>query len=429
MRYKPINNEMFAENRNRFCSQLKSNGIAIFHSNDQMPRNGDQFFPFRQQSDFFYLTGIDQEKSVLILAPEHPDPKYREILFLIETNEKIAIWEGHKYTKEEAEQISGIQNIHWLEDFDMIMRELMQWCSHVYLNTYEYPKYQTDVISRDIRFANKLKAAYPAHRYVRAAPILTKLRMIKSSHEIELIKKANEITGNAFRRMLKFVKPGVMEYQIAAEMEHEFAFNGAAGSAYPPIIASGQNSCVLHYLENDKECKDGDVVLFDFGAEYANYAADISRTIPVNGKFTPRQRELYDLVLRVQKKAIQQLVPWNTMELYNKFVSNEMEIEMIAIGLLDVEEVKNQDDENPLYKKYFMHNTAHHLGLDVHDVIDKHKPIKPGMVFTCEPGIYIREENIGIRIENNILVTENGPVDLSAYIPREADEIEELMQE
>jgi len=427
MRYKLINNEMFADNRNRFSSQLKSNSIAIFHSNDQMPRNGDQFFPFRQQSDFFYLTGIDQEKSVLILAPDHPDPKYREILFLIETSEKIAIWEGHKYTKEEAEQISGIRNIRWLEDFDMILRELMLWCSHVYLNTYEYPKYETDIISRNIRFANQLKSVYPAHRYVRSAPILTNLRMIKSSHEIELIKKANEITGNAFRRMLKFVKPGVMEYQIEAEMEHEFVFSGAAGSAYHPIVASGKNSCVLHYGENDKECKDGDMVLFDFGAEYVNYAADISRTIPVNGKFTPRQRELYELVLRVQKKAILQLTPGNTMEVYNNFVNNEMEIEMIGIGLLDVEKVRIQDPEKPLYKKYFMHGTAHHLGLDVHDVYDKHNPFKPGMVFTCEPGIYIREENIGIRIENNILITENGPVDLSENIPREADEIEDLM--
>ncbi len=429
MRYKSINNELFKENRNRFCSQLKSNSIAIFHSNDQMPRNGDQFFPFRQQSDFFYLTGIDQEKSVLILAPDYPDPQYHEILFLIETNEKISIWEGHKYTKEEAEQISGIQNIRWLEGFDMIVRELMQWCSNVYLNAYEYPKHQTEVVSRDIRFANTLKSVYPAHRYVRSAPILTNLRMIKSGHEIELIKKANEITGKAFRRMLKFVKPGVMEYQIEAEMEHEFVFNGATGSAYHPIIASGQNSCVLHYVENDKECKDGDLVLFDFGAEYANYAADISRTIPVNGKFTPRQREIYDLVLRVQKKAIQQFVPGNTMELYNNFVNNEMEIEMIGIGLLDVEKVRIQNPEMPLYKKYFMHGTAHHLGLDVHDVYDKHKPFKPGMVFTCEPGIYIRDENIGIRIENNILITENEPVDLSENIPREADEIEDLMNE
>jgi len=427
MRYKSINNEMFAENRNRFCSQLKSNSIAIFHSNDQMPRNGDQFFPFRQQSDFFYLTGIDQEKSVLILAPDHPDPKYRELLFLIETNEKIAIWEGHKYTKDEAVQISGIQNIRWLESFDITVRELMQWCGPVYLNAYEYPKYETDVVSRDIRFANTLKAIYPAHRYVRSAPILTNLRMIKSTHEIELIKKANEITEKAFRRMLKFVKPGVMEYQIEAEMEHEFVFNGAAGSAYHPIIASGKNSCVLHYGENDKECKDGDLVLFDFGAEYANYAADISRTIPVNGIFTPRQRELYELVLRVQKKAILQLIPGNTMELYNKFVNNEMEIEMIGIGLLDVEKVRIQEPEKPLYKKHFMHGTAHHLGLDVHDVYDKHKPFKAGMVFTCEPGIYIREENIGIRIENNILITENGPIDLSENIPREVDEIEELM--
>lgn len=428
MRYETIDKALFSENRKRFCSQLKSGSIAVFHSNDQMPRNGDQFFPFRQHSDFFYLTGIDQEKSVLLMTPDFPDPKNREMLFLIETNEKIATWEGHKYSKAEAREISGIANVQWLESFDMLFRELMQWTSHVYLNTYEYPKYETEVLSRDKRFAAKLRQDFPAHQFKRAAPILTGLRMTKSVHEIALIKKAIDITDKAFRRMLKFVKPGVMEYQIQAEMEHEFMFNGAAGNAYHPIIASGKNSCVLHYTENDKVCNDGDLVLFDFGAEYANYAADISRTIPVNGKFTPRQRELYQLVLRVQKKAIQKLVPGNTLAAYNDFVNAEMEREMIEIGLLKMEDVRIQDPEKPLYKKYFMHGTAHHLGLDVHDVFDKHTPFKPGMVFTCEPGIYVREENIGIRIENNILITENGPLDLSEHIPRELEEIEGLME-
>jgi len=392
-----------------------------------MPRNGDQFYHYRQQSDFFYLTGIDQEKSILLLAPDHPDPEYREILFLIETNEKIAVWEGIKFTKDKARKVSGIENVKWLDDFHKFFRELMQWGNHIYLNSYEYPKYETDVVSRDIGFTLKLREEYPVHNFKRSAPILTNLRMIKSKEETDLIIEAINITSKAFQRILKFVSPGVMEYQIQAEIEHEFVFSGAAGSAYHPIVASGSNACVLHYIQNDMECEDGDLVLFDFGAEYANYAADISRTIPVNGKFTPRQRELYELVLRVQKKAILQLVPGNTMELYNNFVNKEMEMEMINIGLLDVEEVRIQDPENPLYKKYFMHGTAHHLGLDVHDVYDKHKPFKAGMVFTCEPGIYIRDENIGIRIENNILITENGPLDLSENIPREADEIEELM--
>jgi Xaa-Pro aminopeptidase len=428
MKYAPIHKTLFIQNRKRFNTCMKPKSIAIFNANDQMPRNGDQFYPFRQHSDFFYLSGIDQEKSMMILAPDHPDPKLREVLFLIETNEKIAIWEGHKYTKQEATDTSGIENVNWLEGVNMILRELMQWADFVYLNSYEYPKYSTEVQSRDLRFALQLKQDFPAHSYQRSAPILVELRMIKSEAEIELIKKAIQITDKAFRRVLKFTKPKVMEYQIQAEMEHEFAFNGANGSAYQPIVASGENSCVLHYTENDKECRDGDVVLFDFGAEYANYAADISRTIPVNGKFTPRQRELYNLVLRVQKKAIQKLVPGNTPEKYNEFVNKEMEQEMVKIGLLDAEKVKRQDPEQALFKKYFMHGTAHHLGLDVHDLVDKHQPFKAGMVFTCEPGIYVREEKTGIRIENNILITENGPLDLSANIPREVEDIEALMK-
>ncbi len=427
MKYEPIDPALFKKNRHNFTKKMEPGSIAIFHANDEHPRNGDQFFPFRQQSDFFYLTGIEQEQSILVLAPDHPEPKNREILYLIETNEQIAIWNGHKFTKDEATAISGIENVQWLGAYDLALRDLMQSAAHVYLNAYEYPKYATDVVSRNLRAAAELKKDFPGHSYRRAAPILTQLRMIKSEAEVDLIRKAIDITNKAFRRMLKFVKPGVMEYQIQAEMEHEYAFNGAQ-SAYQPIVASGINSCVLHYTENDKPCNDGDVVLFDFGAEYANYAADISRTIPVNGKFSERQRQLYDLVLRVQKKAIAQMVPGNTMEAYNKFVNEAMEDEMIGIGLFTREDVDKQDPEKPLYKKYFMHGTAHHLGLDVHDVIDRHTPFKSGMVFTCEPGIYLREEGFGIRIENNILITENGPVDLSADLPREADEIEQLMK-
>lgn len=422
------NRQFFSGNRQRLIRQLNPGSLAIFHSNDQMPRNGDQFFPFRQNSDFLYLTGINQEKSILLLAPEHPDPSYREILFLIETNEKIATWEGHKYSKKEAEEISGIKNVKWLDGYDMLLRELLQWCKRVYINTYEYPKYNTDVVSRNIRHANALRHNYPGHTFDRSAPLLTNLRMIKQKEEIKMISEAIRITGKAFSRMLRFVKPGVYEYQLQAEMEHEFAMNGATGPAYAPIVASGINSCVLHYIENNKVCRDGDILLFDFGAEYGNYAADISRTIPVNGKFTPRQRELYNLVLRVQNRAIKKLVPGNTMKKYNEFVNKEMEREMIAIGLLKEHEVRNQDPDQPLFKKYFMHGTAHHLGLDVHDIFDKERPFEAGMVFTCEPGIYIREEGIGIRIENNILVTENEPEDLSAHIPREANEIEEMMK-
>ncbi len=429
MRYQPINPSLFKNSRATFSKSIEPNAVAIFNANDEYPRNGDQFYLYRQQSDFFYLTGVEQEKSILLLAPDHPEPKLREILFLVETNEQIAIWNGHKLTKEEARKISGIENIQWLDGFEFLLRDLMSWSEKVYLNTYEYPKYFTDLLSRDQRFAKALQTKFPAHQYRRSAPIIINQRMIKSKTEIDLIQKAIDITQKAFLRLLKFVKPGVKEFEIQAEMEHEFMMNGASGSAYLPIVASGANSCVLHYIENDKVCKDGDVVLFDFGAEYANYAADVSRTIPVNGKFSPRQKDLYQLVLRVQKKAIQKLVPGNTMENYNKFVIQLMEGEMIRIGLLAKEEVEKQDPENPLCKKYFMHGTAHHIGLDVHDVADRHQPFRAGMVFTCEPGIYIREEGIGIRIENNILITEEGPVDLTAKIPREVEEIEEMMNE
>ncbi len=428
MRYTSIDQKLFQGNRETFSKYLQQKAVAIFNSNDEYPRNGDQLYPYRQQSDFFYLTGINQEKSILMVAPDHPDPKNREILFLIETNEQMVIWNGHKLTIQEAEEISGIGNVQWLDNFEIVLRELMVWSEKVYLNTYEYPKYQSDILSRDQRFAQDLKVKFPAHQYRRSAPVLLNMRMIKSKAEIELIQKAIDITEKAFRRMLKFVKPGVKEYEIQAEMEHEFVMNRAIGSAYQPIVASGANSCVLHYIQNNNECKNGEVVLFDFGAEYANYAADVSRTIPVNGKFTPRQRELYELVLMVQKKAIQQMVVGNTIEKYNKSVSKLMAGEMIKIGLLSKEDVKKQDPEKPLYKKYFMHGTAHHMGLDVHDVVDRHQPFRAGMVFTCEPGIYLGDEEIGIRIENNILITENGPVDLTVNIPREVGEIEELMR-
>lgn len=428
MRYSKINPELFKNNRKNFSNRIKKNSIAIFHSSDEFPRNGDQTFPFRQNSDFFYLTGISQEKSILILAPDYPDPKLREVLFLIETNEVIAIWEGHKFTIQEAEDISGIANIKWLNSFDSVLQELMSWTENVYLNFNEYIKYSNEVPSRDLRFAEDMEKKNPAHNYLRSAPILHELRTIKSPIEIELMRKAIDITENAFIRILKFIKPGVKEFEIQAEMEYEFIRNRANGMAYPPIIGSGKNSCVLHYIDNNDECKDNDLLLMDFGAEYANYAADITRTIPVNGKFTERQKECYEAVLRVHKKAIQLLVPGNTIEKVNTEVNKMMEKEMIGLNLFTKNEIKNQDAENPLFKKYFMHGTSHYLGLDVHDVGKKHKKFEEGMVLTCEPGIYIREENIGIRIENDILISNEGPVNLSENIPVEVDEIEKLIK-
>jgi Xaa-Pro aminopeptidase len=407
---------------------MKPNSLAIFNSNDDMPRNGDQDFPFRQNSDFFYLTGIDQAKSVLFIFPDCPLEKYREALFLEETNEHIAIWYGKKYSKEEAIAVSGIKNVFWLDTLDGAIKEVMAACEYVYLNANENPKYSNPVPYRDIRFNEDLTKKFPAHKYERANPIVCKLRMVKSDIEIDLTKEAISITDKAFRRILSFTKPGVMEYEVEAEITHEFIRNRANGHAYYPIVASGKGACVLHYIENNKECKYGDLMLLDFGAEYANYAADLSRTIPVNGKFTPRQKEVYNACLRVMKAAIKHLVPGTTIDKYHAEVCKIMEKELIGLGLFTAEDVKKQDLAKPMYFKYYMHGTSHFIGLDVHDVGTRQDIIKPGMLFSCEPGIYIQEEGIGIRIENDILTTENGNIDLMAGIPIEVEEIEKLMK-
>ncbi len=424
----PISQELFIQNRHNFNKQLKPSSIAIFHSNDIMPTNADGTMAFRQNNDLFYLSGIDQEESVLLLFPDARDQRMREVLFLRETNEQILTWEGYKLTKQQAQEVSGISTILWLSDFKQILNSLMMEAEHVYLNTNEHLRAVVEVETRDARFIKWCKETYPLHKYERSAPIMHYLRAIKSEYEIALLKKACHITELGFRRLLKFIKPGVMEYEIEAELYHEFLRNRSRGPAYSSIIASGANACILHYVDNDKECKDGDLVLMDFGAEYANYAADLTRTVPVNGKFTPRQREVYDAVLNVMKAATQMLVPGNTLDQYHSFVGTVMENELIRLGLLNENDVKNQDPAKPLYKKYFMHGTSHFLGLDVHDVGNKYRPFEEGMVFTCEPGIYIREEGLGIRLENDILVTKNGPVDLMKDIPLEADEIEHLMQ-
>ncbi|MBP6403900.1 MAG: aminopeptidase P N-terminal domain-containing protein [Bacteroidia bacterium] len=415
------------ENRKKFIAQLQANSIAIFHSNDEMPRSGDGTFPFRQQSDLLWLSGIDQEQSILVLAPNHPLPEYREVLFLRKTNEHIAVWEGHKYTKEEAREVSGIQYVYWVDDFQTMLPVMMHHSKSVYVNLNENDRFITEVVYRDERCARELKSKYPNHIYERSGPIMAKLRAIKSDAEVKQMQVASDITEKAFRRVLGFVRPGVMEYQIEAEITHEFLWNRATGHAYSPIIASGASANVLHYTENNRECKDGDVILMDFGAEYANYAADLTRSIPVNGKFTKRQKDVYNAVLRVMKAATKMLVVGNIIPKYHEEVGKLMEQELIGLGLLKAEDVKKQDPKQPLYKKYFMHGTSHFLGLDVHDIGNRYEPMQAGMVFTCEPGIYIPEENLGIRIENDILLTAKGPVDLMANIPIEADEIEELM--
>ena len=428
MRYEPINPELFISNRHNFVKHLLKCSLAVFHSNDIMPTNADGTMAFRQNNDLLYLSGIDQEESVLLLFPDAKDERNREILFIRETNDHILTWEGYKLTKEQAREVSGIKNIFWTSEFKQVLNTLMAEAEHVYLNSNEHLRAVVEVETRDARFVKWCKDTYPLHNYKRLAPIMHHLRAIKSDIEIALIKKACSITEKGFRRILQFVKPGVMEYEIEAELYHEFLRQRSRGPAYGSIIASGANACILHYVDNNRECKDGDVLLMDFAAEYANYASDLSRSIPVNGTFTKRQREVYDAVLHVFKTARNMLVPGNTLDQYHAFVGTVMQHELIKLGLLNENDVRNQDPDKPLYKKYFMHGTSHFLGLDVHDVGNKYRPFEAGMVFTCEPGIYIREEGLGIRLENDILVTANGPVDLMENIPLEAADIERLMK-
>jgi Xaa-Pro aminopeptidase len=428
MKYTQIDSALFIENRRKFCKALMPGSIAIFNANDIMPTNADGSMLFKQNSDLFYLSGIDQEETVLIIFPDHPDKNMREILFLRETNEDITIWEGHKYSKEEAKDVSGIKNILWLNQFETTFNALMAEAENVYLNTNEHIRRAiTEVETRDSRFIKWCQNKYPLHRYQRSALILYNLRVIKSQIEIDLLQKAIDITEKGFRRILKFVKPGVLEYEIEAEFIHEFIKQRSGGFAYSPIIASGTNACILHYIENNAVCKDGDILLLDVGAEYANYNADLTRSIPVNGKFTVRQKDVYKAVLKVQKEAFSMLKPGNIIPEYQKEVVKIMESVLIDLGLISREEITKQDPDKPAYKKYFMHGTSHHLGLDVHDVGSAYKKMEPGMVFTIEPGIYIREEMIGIRIENNIVIRENGNDDLMKKIPIEIEEIEDLM--
>jgi len=427
MKYLPVDNEMFTINRKNFVSRLKPNSLAIFHSNDEFPRNGDQNFLFKQNPDFFYLTGIDQEQSILILFPDCRNQAYKEVLFLRQTDEHIAIWEGHKYTKEEARKASGIENVYWLNEYDAILHSIINYAEYIYINTNENDRYGHTVPYRDIRLFEALRAKYPLHHYERAALILRDLRVVKSAGEIALTKRACEITRDAFVRVLKFVKPGVAEYEIEAEITHEFLRQRATGHAYSPIIASGKNAIVLHYTDNNQVCKDGDVILFDFAAEYANYNADMSRSIPVNGRFTKRQRDVYNAVLRVMRAATKLIIAGAVWNDYHDEVGKIMTGELIGLGLLSKHDVEKQNPKMPLYKKYFMHGTSHHLGLDVHDFASRYKPFEAGNILTCEPGIYIPEEGLGIRIENDIVITTDGNIDLMADIPIEAEEIEDIM--
>jgi len=427
MKYSQISKEQYINARKQFSQKLKPKSLAVFNSNDIMPTNADGHMPFRQNNDIFWLSGVDQEESILVIFPDCFTEKHREILFLKKTSKEIAIWEGAKLDKDQAFEVSGIKAVYWLDQFEKIFQGLMSEAESVYLNTNEHTRAHIEVETRDARFLKWCKELYPAHNYERSAPFMHQLRSVKSDAEIAQMQKACDITKAGIERIMRYLRPGVMEYELEAELAHEFLSHGSRGFAYSPIIASGFNACVLHYIENDQECKDGDVILMDVGAEYGNYASDLTRSLPVNGRYTTRQKEVYNAVLRVMKGCYGLLRPGVFLGEYHKQVGELMEKELVDLGLLSMNDIKNQDPNWPAYKKYFMHGTSHFIGLDVHDVGLWTEPIKEGNVFTVEPGIYIREENLGIRIENDIVIKENGNFDLMESIPIEVEEIEDMM--
>lgn len=421
MRYEKISAELFIQNRRRFAGKLKPKSVAVFCSNDPMPANADGTMGFIQNSSLFYLTGIDQEETFLVINPSHPDPAMREILFVRETSEHIKVWEGEKLTREQAREISGINTVYWSTQFESVTDRLIPANEIIYLNLNEHDGADLSFETRERKLLKEIREKFPLHVFERSAPLLQELREVKSAHEIDLLRKAIEITGKAFRRLAGYIKPGVFEYELEAEMTHEFLMNRSRGHAFQPILASGANACVLHYVTNNNLCKSGDLILMDFGAEYANYKADITRTLPVNGKFTDRQKLVYQAVLNVLYASRKLIVPGNTLVHLKEQANELMKEELLRLGLIT--------PDNPQVKKYFPHGISHFLGLDVHDVGDKYGVFKPGMVFTCEPGIYIPEEGLGIRLENDILITATGNIDLMDGIPLEIEEIEELMSE
>ncbi|WP_425629738.1 aminopeptidase P family protein [Cellulophaga lytica] len=430
MKYNQIDSKLFVKNRKKFMAQMKPKSVAVFNSNDIYPIGADSTMPFEQNRNIFYLSGADQEETILILFPDALDPKHKEILFVRETNEHIAVWEGEKLTKERATEVSGIETVYWLSDFDKVFFDVMTEAETVYFDTNEHYRQAVETETREDRFIKKCKADYPAHQWAKSFTIMQNIRGVKEPEELALMQEACNITEKGFRRLLSFVKPGVWEYEIEAELLHEFIRNRSKGFAYTPIIASGANANVLHYIENNQQCKDGDVILMDVAAEYANYSSDLSRSIPVSGKFTKRQKEVYNAVLRVKNDATKMLVPGTLWAEYHKEVGKLMTSELLGLGLLDKADVQNEDKNWPAYKKYFMHGTSHHIGLNTHDYGELKTPMKANMVFTVEPGIYIPNENLGIRLEDDVVIQENGePFNLMANIPIEADEIEELMQE
>jgi Xaa-Pro aminopeptidase len=428
MKHLPLNPKIFIENRKRFAKEMKGNSIAIFNSNDEVPSNGDALYRFQQNTDLYWLCGIEQEDTMVVLFPDNPDERYREVLVLIRPNELKEKWDGRRLRAEEAKELTGIKTIIWLDTLDALLQQWIHLADTIYLNTNENDRKASWIQTRDYRYVQQMKERYPLHKYERSAKILRKLRSIKTKHEVEVIETAIDITDKTFRRLLRFIKPGVMEYEIEAEIMHEFLRNRAKGEAYGSIIASGGRARTLHYIFNNEECKDGELILMDFGANYGGYAADLTRTVPVNGKFTKRQKEVYNACLHLHNYAKSLLAPGITIIDYHEKIGDEATKVFQKIGLLKKEDIKNEDKENRAYRKYLYHGISHHLGLDVHDLGTKIEPLEEGMVLTVEPGIYIEEEQMGVRIENNVWLTKNGNIDLMKNIPIEADEIEKLMK-
>ncbi|MEO7120619.1 MAG: aminopeptidase P family protein [Ginsengibacter sp.] len=428
MKYLPLNPEIFIQNRKRFIAKMEKNSIAIFNSNDEIPTNGDALYPFVQNSELLWLTGVNQENSMVILFPDNPDPKYREVLVLVRPDELKEKWNGHQLRVNEGQQISGIQTIVWLDVLEGLLQPWIHLADTIYLNTNENDRKGNLLAVRDYRFAADMRRRYPLHNYRRSAKIMKELRAIKTPLEIEVIQKAIDITEKTFRQLLTFIKPGVMEYEIEAEIWHSFLRQRATGPGYSSIIASGNNARVLHYIDNNLECKDGDLILMDFGAGYGNYNADLTRTVPVNGKFGRRQKTVYNACLHLHHYCASILKPGISINDYTEKVGDEATVIFQKIGLLKKSEINNEDPANRAYRKYLYHGISHHLGIDVHDLGTKNEPIKAGMVFTIEPGIYIEEEHMGIRIENNFWITKNGNSDLMKNIPITVEEIETLMK-
>ena len=428
MKHLPLDPLIFIQNRKRFTEKMAKGSIAIFNSNDEMPANGDALYPFQQNSDLYWLTGIQQEETMLVLFPGNPDPKCREVLVLLRPNELKEKWDGKRLRAEEGKAISGIDTVVWLDSLGAMLQSWIHQADTIYLNTNENDRKSSPVPTRDYRYIREMKRRYPLHHFARSARILKELRGVKTAAEIKVMQEAINITHKTFEKLLTIIRPGIMEYEIEAEIFHSFLSQRASGEAYGSIVACGDRARTLHYVSNNQECRDGELILMDFGARYGGYCADLTRTVPVNGKFTKRQAEVYNACLHLHNFAKSLLKPGISVNDYTEKVGEEASSTFVRIGLLKESDIKNEDKENRAYRKYLYHGISHHLGIDVHDLGTRTEPLLPGMVLTVEPGIYIEEEQMGIRIENNVVITENGNRDLMEKIPITIEQIEALMK-